>query len=166
MFFLNSVCFVTYSGSVVVSMHGVGGLDDAITCIPPQCIRSDIGLRHFSRRWRPRAGDRVRRPMAMRGRFIWSVPSRSSSGWCSDRRKRPTSATRLCDAAIPALLEASVIQGPLVSIDAMGCQSEIATQIDHKGGDHLLAVKGNQKMLECDRPAEGQGLERRRVMRQ
>ena len=67
---------------------------------------------------------------------------------------------------MPALLEALAIKGLPVSIDAVGCQREIATQIVHKGGDHLLAVKGNQKALEWDRPAEGQCLERRRVMRQ
>jgi hypothetical protein len=34
-----------------------------------------------------------------------------------------------------------------VSIDAMGCQREIAEKIVHKGGDYLLAVKGNQPTL-------------------
>ena len=30
--------------------------------------------------------------------------------------------------------------GCLISIDAMGCQTEIAAQIVDKGGDYLLAV--------------------------
>ncbi len=49
--------------------------------------------------------------------------------------------------AIPELLEALHIKGLLVSIDAMGCQREIAEKIVQKGGDYLLAVKGNQPTL-------------------
>lgn len=49
--------------------------------------------------------------------------------------------------AIPELLDALHIKGLLVSIDAMGCQREIAAKIVDKGGDYLLAVKGNQPTL-------------------
>ena len=49
--------------------------------------------------------------------------------------------------AIPPLLELLDIQGALVTIDAMGCQKEIAKRIVDGGGDYLLAVKGNQKRL-------------------
>lgn len=49
--------------------------------------------------------------------------------------------------AIPELLEALYINGFLVSIDAMGCQKEIARKIVAKGGDYLLMVKGNQPGL-------------------
>ena len=49
--------------------------------------------------------------------------------------------------AIPELLKALYIQGFLVSIDAMGCQQEIARTIIDKGGDYLLMVKGNQPGL-------------------
>ncbi|MCH1927125.1 ISAs1 family transposase, partial [Shewanella sp. C31] len=49
--------------------------------------------------------------------------------------------------AIPALLELLDIKGGLISIDAMGCQTDIAEQIIDSGGDYLLAVKGNQKTL-------------------
>jgi predicted transposase YbfD/YdcC len=49
--------------------------------------------------------------------------------------------------AIPELLEALYINGFLVSIDAMGCQKEIARKIIAKGGDYLLMVKGNQPGL-------------------
>lgn len=50
--------------------------------------------------------------------------------------------------AIPCLLSVLDIEGCLVSIDAMGCQKEIARQIviDNKA-DYLLAVKGNQPSL-------------------
>ncbi|WP_311568474.1 ISAs1 family transposase [Photobacterium arenosum] len=49
--------------------------------------------------------------------------------------------------AIPELLKLLDIKGCLVSIDAMGCQTDIAKQIVEQGGDYLLAVKGNQKSL-------------------
>lgn len=49
--------------------------------------------------------------------------------------------------AIPELLKLLDINGNLVSIDAMGCQTEIAKQIVEQGGDYLLAVKGNQESL-------------------
>jgi predicted transposase YbfD/YdcC len=49
--------------------------------------------------------------------------------------------------AIPALLHLLDIKGCLVSIDAMGCQKEIAKTIVQQGGDYLLAVKGNQENL-------------------
>lgn len=49
--------------------------------------------------------------------------------------------------AIPELLEALYVKGFLVSIDAMGCQKEIARKIIDKGGDYLLMVKGNQPGL-------------------
>lgn len=49
--------------------------------------------------------------------------------------------------AIPELLEALYVKGYLVSIDAMGCQKDIADKIIAKGGDYLLMVKGNQPGL-------------------
>lgn len=49
--------------------------------------------------------------------------------------------------AIPELLALLDMTGCLISIDAMGCQTEIAAQIVNKGGDYLLSVKGNQETL-------------------
>lgn len=49
--------------------------------------------------------------------------------------------------AIPKLLELLAIAGCVVTIDAMGCQKEIAAQIIDKQADYLLALKGNQKGL-------------------
>ncbi len=49
--------------------------------------------------------------------------------------------------AIPELLALLDMTGCLISIDAMGCQTEIAAQIVDHGGDYLLAVKGNQETL-------------------
>ena len=49
--------------------------------------------------------------------------------------------------AIPKLLEILEIQGCLVTIDAMGCQREIAGQIVEAKADYVLAVKDNQPKL-------------------
>jgi predicted transposase YbfD/YdcC len=49
--------------------------------------------------------------------------------------------------AIPKLLEMLEIKGCLVTIDAMGCQREIAQQIVEGGADYVLAVKKNQPKL-------------------
>lgn len=49
--------------------------------------------------------------------------------------------------AIPLLLEMLDLHGALVTIDAMGCQKEIAKEVVSGGGDYLLAVKGNQEHL-------------------
>ena len=50
-------------------------------------------------------------------------------------------------AAIPELLRVLDLKGALVTIDAAGCQKEIARQVRDQGGDYLLAVKGNQPTL-------------------
>jgi predicted transposase YbfD/YdcC len=52
--------------------------------------------------------------------------------------------------AIPELLDLLDLKGSLVTIDAMGCQTDIAQKIVDKGGDYLLAVKNNQKHLAQD----------------
>ena len=50
--------------------------------------------------------------------------------------------------AIPQLLEMLDLHGAIVSIDAMGCQREIAAKIVGGGGDYVLQVKGNQPSLQ------------------
>lgn len=52
--------------------------------------------------------------------------------------------------AIPKLLELLDVHGALVSIDAMGCQKEIAAKIREKKGHYLLTVKANQEQLLTD----------------
>jgi predicted transposase YbfD/YdcC len=49
--------------------------------------------------------------------------------------------------AIPELLDLLEIPGALVTIDAMGCQTEIAEKVLQRGADYVLAVKGNQPTL-------------------
>jgi predicted transposase YbfD/YdcC len=50
--------------------------------------------------------------------------------------------------AIPKLLKMLEISGCLVTIDAMGCQTEIARNIVDAGADYVLHVKGNQPTLQ------------------
>lgn len=49
--------------------------------------------------------------------------------------------------AIPELLKLLDLKGSTVTIDAMGCQKNIATDIIQAEGDYVLAVKNNQKGL-------------------
>ncbi len=52
--------------------------------------------------------------------------------------------------AIPEWLRVLALEGCLVTVDALGCQTDIATAIVAQGGDYLLAVKENQKLLYQD----------------
>src|SRR5262249_11227394 len=52
--------------------------------------------------------------------------------------------------AIPKLLQILDLEGALVSIDAMGCQKDIAAQVREQKADYLLAVKENQERLYQD----------------
>ncbi len=52
--------------------------------------------------------------------------------------------------AIPKLLEMLEIRGAIVTIDAMGCQRDIAQKIVDKKADYVLALKGNQGSLRED----------------
>src|SRR5438046_1084548 len=50
--------------------------------------------------------------------------------------------------AIPRLLRLLVLDGCVVTIDAMGCQTAIAAQVHAQGADYVLALKGNQPALQ------------------
>jgi predicted transposase YbfD/YdcC len=52
--------------------------------------------------------------------------------------------------AIPKLLDLLAIEGTIVTIDAMGCQRDIAQKIIDKKADYVLALKGNQGSLRED----------------
>jgi len=49
--------------------------------------------------------------------------------------------------AIPQLLQVLALSGCTVTIDAMGCQKEIANAIVDRGADYVLALKANQPSL-------------------
>jgi predicted transposase YbfD/YdcC len=52
--------------------------------------------------------------------------------------------------AVPKLLKLLELTGCIITADAMSCQKKIAKTILEQGADYLLAVKGNQKMLQED----------------
>lgn len=52
--------------------------------------------------------------------------------------------------AIPRLLDMLAIEGAIVTIDAMGCQRDIARKIIDRRADYVLALKGNQGSLRED----------------
>lgn len=52
--------------------------------------------------------------------------------------------------AIPKLLDLLAIEGAIITIDAMGCQRDIAQKVIDKKADYVLALKGNQGSLRDD----------------
>jgi predicted transposase YbfD/YdcC len=76
------------------------------------------------------------------------------SAWASQQRL--TLGQRCVDSktneitAIPELLRLLDLQGAIITIDAMGCQKAIASEIINRGADYCLAVRGNQPTLEAD----------------
>jgi len=69
----------------------------------------------------------------------------SDNGICIGQQKVADKSNEIT--AIPDLLDKLEITDATVSIDAIGCQSDIADKIVSKGADYLLAVKLNQKSL-------------------
>lgn len=52
--------------------------------------------------------------------------------------------------AIPELLKTLVLKGGIVTIDAMGCQREIARQVVEQQADYVLGLKGNQSTMQTE----------------
>jgi predicted transposase YbfD/YdcC len=53
-------------------------------------------------------------------------------------------------AALPDLLDGLDLRGCLVSLDALACQPGVAGRITGRGGDHLLALKGDRKRAHAE----------------
>ncbi|GAB1451011.1 ISAs1-like element ISEc26 family transposase [Draconibacterium sp.] len=70
----------------------------------------------------------------------------SANGLCLGQVKTGQKSNEIT--AIPELLEMLAIKGCTVTIDAMGCQTDIAAKIISCKADYILAVKGNQGNLE------------------
>jgi predicted transposase YbfD/YdcC len=70
------------------------------------------------------------------------------SAWCNENElvlgQIKTDAKSNEITAIPKLLDLLDIRGSVITIDAMGCQKEIAQKILDKEADDILALKGNQ----------------------
>lgn len=98
------------------------------------------------------------RHVAIDGKAVRSAPANTFSGclhlvsaWAAENRlilgQQAVADGSHEIAAIPDLLRVLDLSGALVTIDAAGCQREVARQVRERGGDYLLAVKGNQPTL-------------------
>jgi predicted transposase YbfD/YdcC len=91
-------------------------------------------------------------------------PLHMVSAWASENRL--LLGQQACDSksneitAIPELIKNIEISGSIVTIDAMGCQKDIAAAIQDAGADYVLAVKDNQPTLHIEiREVFGEGLD-------
>jgi len=93
-------------------------------------------------------GKTARRSFTQRDK---SDPIHLISAWCADRNitlgQKKTNQKSNEITAIPELLKILSLKGCIVSIDAIGCQKNIAKTICDKQANYLLAVKQNQQIL-------------------
>ena len=105
-------------------------------------------------------GEKLRKIISMDGKTMrgntrnGSKPSHVVSAWCDEDGfclgqvavdKKSNEIT-----AIPELLDKINVKGQIITIDAMGTQTEIAAKIRQKRADYVLALKGNQSSLHDD----------------
>lgn len=105
-------------------------------------------------------GGKLRKIIAIDGKTMrgnaqkGSKPSHIVSAWCDEdgfclgqiaAEEKSNEIT-----AIPELLDKINVKGQIVTIDAMGTQTEIAAKIRQKRADYVLALKGNQSSLHDD----------------
>ena len=83
-----------------------------------------------------------------------TTPLHLISAWCDDQRlvlgQRASSHKKNEIKDIPELLELLYLKGAIVTLDAMGCQRDIACKIRDKGAHYVLALKANQPGLHDD----------------
>jgi predicted transposase YbfD/YdcC len=115
------------------------------------------------------------RGMAAKSRFKAGTEAKSIhlvSAWATENQlvfaQVPTEEKSNEITAIPVLLEQIAIEGCIITIDAMGCQHEIAEKIVKKEADYVISLKGNQgnlheqveeywSMLDFNKPAAQAG---------
>jgi predicted transposase YbfD/YdcC len=109
----------------------------------------------FARWAQSLAGGVEREVVAVDGRTVRRSGSRRHdrgplhlvSAWASDRGlalgQRAVDGKSSEIAAIPGLLDTLRLDGCIVTLDAMGCQKEIAAKIRARGADYLLVLKAN-----------------------
>src|SRR5918997_5418918 len=109
----------------------------------------------FARRAQSLAGEAEREVVAIDGKTVRRSGSRRHdhgplhlvSAWASDQGlvlgQREVDGKSNEITAIPELLDTLQLNGAIVTLDAMGCQKDIAARIRAKGADYLLALKAN-----------------------
>ena len=116
-----------------------------------QCFRQwtdalaeGLGLKHVAIDGKTLCGSGRGKLKALHLVSAWATENQLSLGQvaCAEKSNEIT--------AIPELLEMLCIEGALVTIDAMGCQKDIAAGIRDKKGDYALTVKDNQPTLKAD----------------
>lgn len=105
---------------------------------------SQLGFKHIAIDGKTLRGSGTGKLKALHLVSAWSSENRLSLGQvaCAEKSNEIT--------AIPELLEILCVEGALVTIDAMGCQKEIAAAIRDKKGDYALTVKDNQPTLKSE----------------
>ena len=88
-----------------------------------------------------RSYDRGRNKAAIHRVSAWANANRSALGQVKTEAKSNEIT------AIPELLKLLEVKGCIVTMDAMGCQKAIAADIIERGGNYVLALKGNQGRL-------------------
>jgi predicted transposase YbfD/YdcC len=79
---------------------------------------------------------------------VWQADSRAPSRRRHRHRGVGSTDTKSNEiTAIPELLDTIDVKGATVSIDAMGCQRDIAAKIVDCGGNYVLALKANHPLL-------------------
>lgn len=76
------------------------------------------------------------------------VSAVDEAGFCVGEKRVDEKSSEIT--AIPELLETLHVKGTIITIDAIGTQTEIAKKIRSKGADYVLALKGNQVSLHED----------------
>lgn len=76
------------------------------------------------------------------------------SAWCCDTRlvlaQIATTAKTRETTAVAKLIDMLALQGRIVTTDALNCQRDIGGRIVRRGGDYVLALKGNHHALHAD----------------
>ena len=103
-----------------------------------------LGLEHIAIDGKTLCGSRSGKLKALHLVSAWAVNNQLSLGQVATSEKSNEIT------AIPQLLELLSLKGALVTIDAMGCQKDIAAKIVAGGGDYVLTVKDNQPSLLAD----------------
>jgi predicted transposase YbfD/YdcC len=106
-----------------------------------QAVSSALGIKQVAIDGKTLRGSRSAKLKALHLVSAWATAQHLSLGQVAtdDKSNEIT--------AIPQLLELLDLHGALVTIDAMGCQKEIARKIVDQGGDYALTVKANQEHL-------------------
>src|SRR5271170_1075180 len=118
-------CFANWLRSLRATAAAVTGVEQPVLAVDGKTVR--------------RSHDRSRGLGALHSVSVWASDFGLSLGQvaCAEKSNEIT--------AIPELLRLVDIQGTIITIDAMGTQKAIATQIIEQKADYVLALKGNQE---------------------